>query len=200
MSQQRYDLAEYDSEEERRQDPQGPPLENQVAAAQYIGSKIQSEQGVYALMGGFALLLLGSRRATRDVDMVTDLQMRKVWALVEGDPRLVIPTKKNVAKTVEVDIALPGVKGTPKNIRGATATIRNMSSLDVVHVLRGKLYHYADRQFDRDFEDILFLLRSYERDIVTGRKNLRESDVEAFLDSEDLSKGDRARFTQILLG
>ncbi|SMR47592.1 unnamed protein product [Zymoseptoria tritici ST99CH_3D1] len=189
MSQQRYD---------------GPPLENQVAAAQYIGSKIQSEQGVYALMGGFALLLLGSRRATRDVDMVTDLQMRKVWALVEGDPRhvsLVIPTKKMVADVLKIFVKTgPGVKGTPKNIRGATATIRNMSSLDVVHVLRGKLYHYADRQFDRDFEDILFLLRSYERDIVTGRKNLRESDVEAFLDSEDLSKGDRARFTQILLG
>lgn len=87
ISQERYDVAQYDSEEERARDPQGPPLENQSSAAAYIGSKIQGADGVYALMGGFALVLLGSRRSTRDVDMVTDLTMARVWSIIEGDSR-----------------------------------------------------------------------------------------------------------------
>lgn len=88
-SQDRYVLAEYDSEEERARDPKGPPLENQSSAAAYIGTKIQGARGVYALMGGFALVLLGSSRTTRDVDLVTDLTMKQVWSVIEGDPRQV---------------------------------------------------------------------------------------------------------------
>lgn len=86
MPQSTYDVANYDSEEERKNDPDGPPLENQKSAASYIANKIEQASGAYALMGGFALLLLGSRRSTRDVDMVTNLKMKQIWSLVEGDP------------------------------------------------------------------------------------------------------------------
>ncbi|KAI5362151.1 Putative Nucleotidyltransferase superfamily [Septoria linicola] len=197
--------------------PKAPPLENQVSAARYIGDRIKQASGTYALMGGFALLLLGSQRSTRDVDMVTDLRMKQIWSLIEGDSWLIIPKSKKVAdvlkifvntgpgfddcklsKAVEVDIALPGVKGTPASIGRATATVKGLSSLDVTHILRGKLSHYASREFDRDFEDIVFLLRNYQDQIKEGRRSLRGEDVELFLNSEDLSETARATYAKIL--
>lgn len=90
MPQTTYDLANYDSEEERENNPNAPPLENLASAARYVAAQIKSVGGTYALMGGFSLLMMGSQRPTRDVDMVTTLNMRDIWDLIDGDERSII--------------------------------------------------------------------------------------------------------------
>lgn len=83
----RYSLVDYDSEEEREKDPQGPPLANLFAAASYL-SRLFAANGIqWAAMGGFAMICRGSRRTTRDVDVVTDTNMRNLWAIIEPQPR-----------------------------------------------------------------------------------------------------------------
>lgn len=89
MPQTTYDLTKYDSEEERERNPNAPPLENLATAARYVASKIKAVGGTYALMGGFSLLMMGSQRPTRDVDMVTTLNMRDLRHLIVGDERYV---------------------------------------------------------------------------------------------------------------
>ena len=82
-----YDLTNYDSDEARNNDPEGPPQLNLFAAASLI-SRLLAGNGIqYAVMGGFALVCRGSPRATRDVDVVTATSMKSLWAIVERQPR-----------------------------------------------------------------------------------------------------------------
>lgn len=73
-----------------------------------------------------------------------------------------------------------------------------MSSLDIAHVLRAKMYHYADRGFRRDFEDIVFLLKTFPNEIMAGRSSLKEEDVDTFLESDLLNSTHGAHYRRIL--
>ena len=83
----KYDLTNYDSDEARNNDPEGPPQPNLFAAASLITRLLTSNNIHYAVMGGFALICRGSRRATRDVDVVAETSMKALWAIVEPQPR-----------------------------------------------------------------------------------------------------------------
>ena len=83
----RYNLAAYDSEEEREKDPAGPPLANMFAAADFIGSLFTMNNIHVAFMGGFAMICYGSRRNTWDIDIITNASMRHIWAIIEPQPR-----------------------------------------------------------------------------------------------------------------
>jgi hypothetical protein len=82
-----YDLTNYDSDEARNNDPDGPPRLNLFAAANMITRMLTYHQIQYAVMGGFALICRGSARTTRDVDVVTSTTMKTLWSLVEPQPR-----------------------------------------------------------------------------------------------------------------
>ena len=83
-----YSLVDYDSEEERVKDPTGPPGENLFAAAAYIETLLSTNDLVWAIMGGYALICCGSRRETRDIDMVVATTVRNLWKILETRPRL----------------------------------------------------------------------------------------------------------------
>lgn len=83
----KYSVVDYDSEEERRKDPQGPPLVNLFAAASYLKRLFSANEVRWAAMGGFAMICRGSRRTTRDVDVVTDTTAKTLWAIIEPQSR-----------------------------------------------------------------------------------------------------------------
>ena len=82
-----YNILEYDSELERAQNPQGPPIINQISAAKFLVSLLHSKGILYAFMGGFALVLRGSERPTRDIDTVVEATPRQVWNMVGSEAR-----------------------------------------------------------------------------------------------------------------
>ena len=88
---QRYNHIEYDSEEERRRDPEGPPQKNQLAAAEFLASILRPAHVSYAIMGGFALVLRGSGRPTRDIDIVVDSAPLGIWSIIETQKRYISP-------------------------------------------------------------------------------------------------------------
>lgn len=82
-----YNLIEYDAEEERENDPLGPPKANLFAAAFYIEALLTTNDISYAMMGGFAMICRGSQRSTQDIDVVVDTSMKRLWEVVEKQPR-----------------------------------------------------------------------------------------------------------------
>jgi hypothetical protein len=83
----KYSLIDHDSEEQRIEDPEGPPPVNLFAAANYL-NRLFSTNGIHwAAMGGFAMICRGSRRTTHDIDVVTDATMRTLWSVIEPQPR-----------------------------------------------------------------------------------------------------------------
>ena len=83
----KYSLIDYDSEEERKNDPEGPPRLNLFAAANYLSRLFDTNEIPWAAFGGFAMICRGSLRATRDVDVVTDATMKTLWSVIEPQPR-----------------------------------------------------------------------------------------------------------------
>lgn len=64
-----YDIDDYESDE-RDGDPCGPPIENQISATKFMAELCTHRDYPYALMGGFAMVLRGSKRQNRDVGMI----------------------------------------------------------------------------------------------------------------------------------
>ena len=83
-----YDIADYDSDEEREKYPRIPEL-NLYSAASFIVDLLQRNDIHYAVMGGFACLLLQSERQTRDLDIAFQApkKMRSIWSAIEKEPR-----------------------------------------------------------------------------------------------------------------
>jgi hypothetical protein len=80
-------LIDYDPEDERINDPDGPPRDNLFAAANYLSLLFFANGIRWAAMGGFAMICRGSLRTTRDIDVVTDATMKTLWSVVEPQPR-----------------------------------------------------------------------------------------------------------------
>ncbi|EEP78150.1 predicted protein [Uncinocarpus reesii 1704] len=83
----KYNLIDYDPEEERDKDPNGAPLDNLISAADYMRDLLCTHGVKFAVMGGFAMLCHGSSRTTRDIDIVVDASMSRLWQLLEPEPR-----------------------------------------------------------------------------------------------------------------
>jgi hypothetical protein len=82
-----YDIVDYDSDEEKKEHPEGPPRENLLAAAAFIAVLFRQNDIDYAAMGGFAMICRGSTRSTRDVDVVIDTSMSRIWDVITPQPR-----------------------------------------------------------------------------------------------------------------
>ena len=83
-----YDLTEYDSDGEREK-YQSVPGKNLVSAATYITDLFSRHDVPVAVIGGFALRLMGSARETRDVDMVFQAphKFAQMWDIIDQDRR-----------------------------------------------------------------------------------------------------------------
>lgn len=83
-----YSLLDYDSDEDREQNPE-IPVSHLASAAFFIADLLDRHGITYALMGGFAVKLMGGTRNTRDVDIAFQApgKMRDLCRVVEVEPR-----------------------------------------------------------------------------------------------------------------
>ncbi|KAI9844971.1 MAG: hypothetical protein M1837_005115 [Sclerophora amabilis] len=205
-----YNLVDYDSEEERLKNPEGPPAANLFAAAEYISGLFNANSVDYAVMGGFAMICRGSFRTTSDVDVVAEATMSALWRIIEPQPRLIIPNTKLVSgvirvfvKTgfasgdadcpqnwnVEVDLIRPGVHGTPLSVRNnmnnllvdVFGTTLTFSGLNILYMMRTKLKCCSSRGFGRDMGDLEYLLKHEGHNVTAIADQLDEGDKEFFL-------------------
>lgn len=81
-----YDVDDYESDE-RSEDPCGPLVDNQVSATQFITGLTRQRGFPYALMGGFAMVLRGSKRRTRDVDIIVQASGPQIRDMIKAQRR-----------------------------------------------------------------------------------------------------------------
>ncbi|OJJ79704.1 uncharacterized protein ASPGLDRAFT_1504218 [Aspergillus glaucus CBS 516.65] len=91
-----YNLVDYDSDTERTTNP-SIPLENLTSVALFLTSLTHSNIP-YAIMGGFAVRLLGGTRMTRDVNIA----FQTPGKLLEGERRLVVPGTRLICNIMKV--------------------------------------------------------------------------------------------------
>ncbi|PGH28957.1 hypothetical protein GX50_08303 [[Emmonsia] crescens] len=98
-----YSLLDYDSDEDREQNPE-IPVSHLASAAFFIADLLDRHGITYALMGGFAVKLMGGTRNTRDVDIAFQApgKMRDLCRVVEVEPRLVIPNTKLLGNMMKI--------------------------------------------------------------------------------------------------
>ncbi|OAL44276.1 hypothetical protein IQ07DRAFT_636334 [Pyrenochaeta sp. DS3sAY3a] len=209
----KYSVFDHDPEEERKKDPQGPPLGNLFAAARYLNLLFSANGVRWAAMGGFAMICRGSRRTTRDVDIVTDTIPKTLWTIIEAQPRLIIPNTRLldgvikifvltgpsyqdreciIDRPVEADLVIPGAKGTPVLLAPHIVTLhvtvggqtQGFYCLNTLYMMRTKLRHCATRTMDRDVIDLKFMLDTFRDEVVAIRNQLDDGDIEAFLDRD----------------
>ncbi|KAM5444453.1 hypothetical protein MaudCBS49596_008012 [Microsporum audouinii] len=217
----RYNLLEYDSDEERENFPDIPES-NLVSATLFIAGILERANIPYALMGGFAVKLMGGTRDTRDVDIVFEAprKMRDLWNIVECEPRLVIPNTKllsNIMKVfvltgpgydscpdaikVEVDLIENGFPSSPRDLRVNRDQLtiptpsgqRPIYVISLLYLLRGKMTAFMSRSTPQDMSDIIHLINTRGDEIKTFIHRLDPETITSFLTGVDSES--RAEFT-----
>ncbi|PYI00859.1 hypothetical protein BO78DRAFT_434111 [Aspergillus sclerotiicarbonarius CBS 121057] len=205
-----YDLVDYDSDAEKEKYPH-VPLANLISAALFVANLLEQAGIPYGLMGGLAVSLMGSNRATRDVDMAFQApgKMRDMWALVEAESRLIIPNTKllsNIMKIfvrtgpgyddcrsgipVEVDLIESGYQGSPRALFTNRRLLsvptktgpKTLYAIELFYLLRGKMAAFASRASPHDLHDVQHLLRNYGAEVRGFVQRLDPDAVGAFLD------------------
>ncbi|WEW56322.1 hypothetical protein PRK78_001765 [Emydomyces testavorans] len=207
----KYDLLEYDSDEEKQKYPV-VPRENLTSAALFMAGLLDRAGILYGVMGGFAIVLMGGNRETRDIDIAFQApgKMRDLWAVVETESRLVIPNTKllsNIMKVfvltghghdtcatampIEVDLIENGYQNSPRDL--STNRVQLLVQLDsemkpiyvigCLYLLKGKLSAYFARRGHRDRSDIMHLVDTFPDEIQGFASELDPEAVAFFLDS-----------------
>ena len=81
-----YDVDDYESDE-TEEDAKKPPFDNQFSATQFIVGLSTQRGFPYALMGGFAMVLRGSERRTRDVDIIIQAPGSQIRDMIKAQRR-----------------------------------------------------------------------------------------------------------------
>ncbi|KAK2756973.1 hypothetical protein FQN54_004941 [Arachnomyces sp. PD_36] len=207
----RYNLIEYDSDEEKEKYPD-IPLPNLVSAALFIAGLFDRSGIPYAVMGGFAVKLMGGTRDTRDVDIAFQApgKMGDLWRIVEAESRLVIPNTKllsNIVKVfvltgpghdnceqsipVEVDLIENGYQNSPRELGSnrrpltinSTSGQKQIYAIDIFYLLQGKMAAFSTRASNNDMRDIQYLLRTFSNEIRGFSNRLNPEAVTAFLEA-----------------
>ncbi|PQE29915.1 hypothetical protein CJF32_00000575 [Rutstroemia sp. NJR-2017a WRK4] len=190
----RYNIIDYESDDEQDDDSRGPSNENLVSAASFVTQLLNKEGINYALMGAFALQCFGSNRNTNNVDIAVDTSMKRLWQIIEPEDRLVIPQSRLVAdvmkifvrtgpgydhcrdtKLIEVEMISPGSNGSPRDIgshqqmlvaSGPLGEEVSFKALDVLYLLRSKMDVIAARGAPKDFLDVQFIIDHWSQELA----------------------------------
>ncbi|KAF1961480.1 hypothetical protein CC80DRAFT_532095 [Byssothecium circinans] len=187
----KYSLIDYNSEEERKTDPEGPPMVNLFAAANHL-NRLFSANGIRLVIPNTKLL-----------DGVFKVFVRT------GPSYQDVGCSKDVA--VEADLVIPDAKGTLVSLAHHISTLQvtvggqsqNLYGLDILYMMRTKLRHCTTRTMERDLEDIKFLLDNFAGDVAAVRSQLDDGDIEYLLARDYItSLGSQwvARYRSILRG
>ncbi|PQE22695.1 hypothetical protein CJF31_00001630 [Rutstroemia sp. NJR-2017a BVV2] len=199
----RYNIIDYESDDEQDDDIRGPSNENLVSAASFVTQLLNKEGINYALMGAFALKCFGSNRDTNNVDIAVDTSMKRLWQIIEPEDRLVIPQSRLVAdvmkifvktgpgydhcrdtKLIEVEMISP--EQTLTQYKGSNGSPRDIGSHQQMLVASGPL----GEQVSFKALDVLYLLRS-KMDVIAARGAPKDFlDVQFIIDhwSQELAK------------
>lgn len=133
-----------------------------------LGSRYPKQANLY-LLGGSALILLGSSRDTLDIDYVGDDTQKEDFqiAIDEVAAELKLETE---AVPIERFIPLPKGNEQRKIHIGQFGKI-NAYVIDPYSIALSKI----DRGFETDLEDILFLIQHNQVDLVTLEQILMDS-------------------------
>ena len=78
----RYNFALYNSDNDET-----PDDDNLWAAVLYMAQLFESNDAIYAVMGGFSMRLRGSSRETTDIDIAVNIKMKRLWEILTPQPR-----------------------------------------------------------------------------------------------------------------
>ncbi|KAK6849218.1 hypothetical protein PG995_013051 [Apiospora arundinis] len=161
----------------------------------------------YAVMGGLAMILRGSRRETHDVDIVAACDMLTLRQACIGQSRIKVPIGpgsgvmrvfvevgpthgENVThQWVQVDIILRGSLGAPADLTGTTdiinlptqAGLKRYIVIDILHHFQSKLGALFGRNSTTDFLDLVFMCNTYFQQIAGFRNQLSFPQREHFI-------------------
>nr|POF17011.1 hypothetical protein CFP56_57827 [Quercus suber] len=227
MPQETYSLLSLDEDvdEDRNASTRYAPLTNMLSAAHFVAALLVAQQDFsrndhsinqpaapslcYAILGGFSMQLRGGRRSTRDIDFVTNIKMRGVWAAITGEDRCIIPDSRLIegvlkifVKTggiwdacaeehvIEVDIKQAGFRSSPRKLDEHTEVVGPIdflgkslyfNLLDIASMMRIKIECCLSRAEPRDFEDVRYMITSYALQV-------RQALEAGFLQADDLSE------------
>ncbi|KAL4933146.1 uncharacterized protein BDV17DRAFT_148398 [Aspergillus undulatus] len=201
-----YNLIEYDS------DSEGPiivSMSNLTAAAIFMTGVLQRASIPYGLMGGLAVRYIGGKSHTKDVDMAFQAGMRRLWEVVEVEPRLTIPNTRlisNIMKDfvrtgpgydscvqnmeVEVDLIESGFQNSPRDL-AETIMMHTIPSdagpvqirgISLLYLLRGKMAAFAGRAQTSDMQDIQTILLNRLEEVRGFVGSLEPLGVDVFLE------------------
>ncbi|KAE9363251.1 hypothetical protein N431DRAFT_450043 [Stipitochalara longipes BDJ] len=159
--------------------------ENLTAATDYVTQIFRANGIPYALMGGFALKLRGNTRNTYDVDLAVGCDMSQLIAVLASQNRLlsVLRPFGPVSGVMRIFVRTGGSLGTPLNPQTASENLnvttplgpRQYTFLTMPHMIRMKLGAFCARQGDNDYNDIVWLIRSFTDVVVATRPELSET-------------------------
>ncbi|KAK8032170.1 hypothetical protein PG990_001904 [Apiospora arundinis] len=176
-------------------------------ALDFIARFLRDKGLGYAVMGGLALILRGSRRETHDVDIVAACDMLTLRQACIGQSRIKVPIGpvsgvmrvfvevgpaygENVTRQwVQVDIILRGSLGAPADLTGATdiislpttAGLKRYIVIDILHHFKSKLGALFGRNSTTDFLDLVFMCNMYFQQIAGFRNQLNFPQREHFI-------------------
>ncbi|TAQ91569.1 hypothetical protein B7494_g6 [Chlorociboria aeruginascens] len=191
----KFNLVDYDSDDERQADVKGPTLLHLSSAAKFMVNLLDNNGVDYALMGAFALNCAGSERATRNVDIVVNTSMKALWIMLEPEARLAIPDSRLVADimkifvrtgkgyddddTTETRLVEVCSNGSPLKIASHQQILKSPTDqlwfkvLDPHYLLRSKLEAVSGRGAPKDVDDALFIVKRWPDEVRRIRGGLK---------------------------
>ncbi|WEW59183.1 hypothetical protein PRK78_004652 [Emydomyces testavorans] len=219
----RYDMANYDSDEEREKYPQ-IPKKNLTSAVLFCVKLFNSKQISYTVTGGYAVKLLGGERDTRNVDMYVGAKMKDIWKLLESESCVILPQTKLLgdmlrifvrtgpgwadsnACELEIPIAVNLVETITQGPSSVAIQSRRQSRVQaglgrelvyttgIFFLIKNKIAAFASYGREEDRTDLIFLMHKYPEKVIVKMEELDMEASKVFLDS--IPPEDRAKLVE----
>ncbi|KAK1761832.1 hypothetical protein QBC33DRAFT_520069 [Phialemonium atrogriseum] len=175
-------------------------------AATYLQCAFHGQH--YAWFGGWALKLRGSRRDTRDIDLLvradgirqTIMSFYEITGSIQE--RMFVDVGEN-GQVVGADIVLSNgnlntpILGEPDSIEMIQPQVRIMHGdrvpvIDLAWQVEGKLWTWTSRTKDSDFQDLVFLFHTYGDRVKEWSEHLKKDQRINFYEVYKVEAKDKA--------
>ncbi|KAK8047378.1 hypothetical protein PG996_015442 [Apiospora saccharicola] len=168
-------------------------------ALEFMAELIQAKGISYAVMGGLALNLRGSRRETHDVDIVVACNMLTLRQACIGVERIKVPIGPTSGvmrvflevgqKWIQVDLILAGSLGAPYNLSTTTESVtlpksagaKLCTAINIRCQFQSKLGSLLARNSTADYLDLEFMCNQFSPQIAIFRDQLSLPQRENFV-------------------
>ncbi|KAK8135713.1 hypothetical protein PG984_003653 [Apiospora sp. TS-2023a] len=169
-------------------------------ALEFMAEFIQAKGVAYAVMGGLALNLRGSRRETHDVDMVVACNMLTLRQACIGVERIKVPIGPTSGvmrvflevgqKWIQVDLILAGSLGAAYDLATTTENVvlptsagaKQCTAINIQCQFKSKLGALLARNSTADYLDLEYMCNQFSPQIAVFRDQLSLLQREHFID------------------